>query len=344
MDYADLSLFTAARLSAAFTYVSPATRIPDQFVPRSNDGRRPAFHVVDGGYFDNDGVSSAIEFLTSAVAPCVTAQELTDELESPKLDVQIQKRIAFMVQWGVAALTRSPSGKFTPSFSTEEQKLIDLCKDFKRLPILLIEIRDSYDIDAHESPDSYARQAYQELIGSHYRPLANVPGPLGPLGELLAPPEAALNAGFSSSTLRNRRELDLLRRAVADKLEIHPIVLDYRMFHCNESSGRDHTCLQSAAGPSGSKRSEEDEEKNVALSWHLTERQQSAILGLQGLEVRDGERVPCWKVQPALLRYDGIKESPDERIRSGLAWLQLVSGRIFPNSPVEVEATCRNAN
>ena len=66
LQYADLSLATAARLSATFPVVSSGTRIPLAY---SMHG----YHFLDGGYFDNDGTSSAIEFLTSA-------------LEDPQLD------------------------------------------------------------------------------------------------------------------------------------------------------------------------------------------------------------------------------------------------------------------
>jgi hypothetical protein len=53
---ADLRLSTAARLSATFTYVSPAARIDPSYAQN-------AYHFVDGGYFDNDGTASVIEFL-----------------------------------------------------------------------------------------------------------------------------------------------------------------------------------------------------------------------------------------------------------------------------------------
>lgn len=58
--YADLSLATAARLSATFPVVSSASRLPTAFAHH-------AFHFVDGGYFDNDGTASVIEFLHSAM-------------------------------------------------------------------------------------------------------------------------------------------------------------------------------------------------------------------------------------------------------------------------------------
>lgn len=58
----DIGAATAARLSAAFPYVSPAAR-SDATVPK---GKR--FHFVDGGYYDNFGVSSAAEWLNEAMA------------------------------------------------------------------------------------------------------------------------------------------------------------------------------------------------------------------------------------------------------------------------------------
>jgi hypothetical protein len=56
----DVSVVTAARLSATFPWVSPIAR-PWLEV----SGSSQAFHLVDGGYFDNWGVYSAIEFLSS---------------------------------------------------------------------------------------------------------------------------------------------------------------------------------------------------------------------------------------------------------------------------------------
>lgn len=58
--YADLPLSTAARISATFPVVSSATRIPPPYA-------KAASHFLDGGYFDNDGTGSAIEFLYSVM-------------------------------------------------------------------------------------------------------------------------------------------------------------------------------------------------------------------------------------------------------------------------------------
>jgi hypothetical protein len=56
----DLSIATAARLSATFPYVSPICRnYPDL------SGKN--FHVADGGYFDNFGVFTAIQWLNDRI-------------------------------------------------------------------------------------------------------------------------------------------------------------------------------------------------------------------------------------------------------------------------------------
>jgi hypothetical protein len=56
----DLPLASAAQLSATFPYVSSAARIPASIACKG-------LHFVDGGYYDNDGTASAIEFLRSAL-------------------------------------------------------------------------------------------------------------------------------------------------------------------------------------------------------------------------------------------------------------------------------------
>ena len=50
----DVPVVTATRLSASFPYVSPAARA---------DVAGPASHLVDGGYYDNYGISSLVEWL-----------------------------------------------------------------------------------------------------------------------------------------------------------------------------------------------------------------------------------------------------------------------------------------
>jgi predicted acylesterase/phospholipase RssA len=59
IDYADrdIAVATAARLSASFPYVSPPARIDRQGVFADE------YHFVDGGYYDNYGTATAVEWL-----------------------------------------------------------------------------------------------------------------------------------------------------------------------------------------------------------------------------------------------------------------------------------------
>ncbi len=68
----DLSVVTAARLSAAFPFVTPIGRPAAGSVPDSI-----AYHVADGGYYDNFGVMSAIEFLRAVLPAYVRADPVS---------------------------------------------------------------------------------------------------------------------------------------------------------------------------------------------------------------------------------------------------------------------------
>lgn len=59
----DISIGTAVRLSATFPYVSPAARadLPSR-------APEPRFHIVDGGYYDNYGISTLVEWLDDALS------------------------------------------------------------------------------------------------------------------------------------------------------------------------------------------------------------------------------------------------------------------------------------
>jgi len=59
----DVAMTTAVRLSAAFPYVSPAARAD------ADDGKHRYSHVVDGGYFDNYGVSALTAIADAALQP-----------------------------------------------------------------------------------------------------------------------------------------------------------------------------------------------------------------------------------------------------------------------------------
>lgn len=59
--YGDIAVVTAARLSATFPYITPISR------PDSTASEGDAYHVADGGYYDNFGVITALEFLDAAM-------------------------------------------------------------------------------------------------------------------------------------------------------------------------------------------------------------------------------------------------------------------------------------
>lgn len=64
----DMNIATAARLSANFPYVSPVDRADTEGDCNSvGDAQCGTFHLADGGYYDNDGVATAVEFLWLAL-------------------------------------------------------------------------------------------------------------------------------------------------------------------------------------------------------------------------------------------------------------------------------------
>jgi hypothetical protein len=81
---ADLDMVTAARLSATFPYVSPASRAawdkerPSQEPP-------PQIHLADGGYFDNFGVLAAVEWARDLLStpPADAPDSAAELLEEP---------------------------------------------------------------------------------------------------------------------------------------------------------------------------------------------------------------------------------------------------------------------
>ena len=58
-DY-DIKIPTAVRLSSTFPYVTPAARL---YYAGNQDLKKPEFHITDGGYYDNYGMTILIEWL-----------------------------------------------------------------------------------------------------------------------------------------------------------------------------------------------------------------------------------------------------------------------------------------
>lgn len=72
----DVQADTAARLSATFPYVSPAAR------SRLNQPPDAMLHVVDGGYYDNYGMTSLVEWLNNALAENLISEVLVIQIHS----------------------------------------------------------------------------------------------------------------------------------------------------------------------------------------------------------------------------------------------------------------------
>jgi hypothetical protein len=69
-----VDVWTGARLSATFSYVSPAARASFAVFDKGEIERQPPDagspalqHIIDGGYHDNSGVASALDWLAAAV-------------------------------------------------------------------------------------------------------------------------------------------------------------------------------------------------------------------------------------------------------------------------------------
>lgn len=90
-EFPDLPLATAAQMSATFPYVSSAARVPMEL-----DNAVNSVHFVDGGYYDNDGTASAIEFLHYALIPplkpTTTAQEKESETKTSVVQAAGQEK------------------------------------------------------------------------------------------------------------------------------------------------------------------------------------------------------------------------------------------------------------
>jgi hypothetical protein len=232
--YADLPLATAVRLSGTFPYVSSASRIPTEI---SDLG----FHFVDGGYFDNDGTSSVAEFLYFA---------LSDNQTIPAGAAKGAKK------------KPSRSGGGEESSDTSQRGPI---------PILLVEIRNDWDMDSRDSAESFAAQDHlKQSAGSGVWTLNDQdrPSGWGVDSQLDAPLKGFWNAGHSSDTRRNRRELCMVEKAYRKQIAVHHMVFDYRNSNDRDQplswdlTPNDRDNVYCALNPNGSRCESKTDEKN----------------------------------------------------------------------------------
>jgi hypothetical protein len=195
-SYADLPIASAARLSATFPYVSSASRVPRTYATY-------AYHFVDGGYYDNDGTASAIEFLNSAIAKPASNASLDPCLKpAPPLPTSSSIPTPFA----------SASTKFTTKQGIAQSK--ELLRP--PLAVLLIEIRNGDDLDPLSNVDDYNFQSHPKDKHDWTA-----------LSQLSAPPGALWKAGHESVTRRNRLGLCLLETTYLDRLIIHHVIFNF---------------------------------------------------------------------------------------------------------------------
>ncbi|MGA2251066.1 hypothetical protein [Terracidiphilus sp.] len=179
--YADLPLATAAQLSATFPYVSSATTFPSM-------NHKLGVHFVDGGYYDNDGTASAMEFLRAA------------------LDC-----------WGDGRRVQASSSIPNPCELIKQR-----AGDKDHLPdhplrIILVEIRNSPDVTPTGQTCCIA---WQDIAGG------NTPWNL--FDQLVAPLQGFWGAGHDSITDRNRNVLLMLMGTYKGRLDLKHFVIDDR--------------------------------------------------------------------------------------------------------------------
>lgn len=183
MGYADLPIATAARLSATFPYVSSASRVPKAYATY-------AYHFVDGGYYDNDGTGSAIEFINAALAKSDPEESMDPCLRPDPAPAE-----------SVLASSKGEKGRLSKT---------------PPLAILLIEIRNGDDLDPMSNVDDYNFQTHP--VDHHL---------WSALSQISAPPGALWKAGHESVTRRNRLGLCLLETTYLDSLVIHHVVFNF---------------------------------------------------------------------------------------------------------------------
>jgi len=139
-------LATAARLSAAFSYVSPAVLLPTQ----------PRRRVVDAGYYDNYGLSLACGWLRSLLVKHGTA--LKDHVSSI-LVIQIRDN--------VSELSVNPEDRLDPTKAPPNESTSWLGRGLEGLtspPEGLLSARDSVMLFRNDADLQATSQLYREVF------------------------------------------------------------------------------------------------------------------------------------------------------------------------------------
>lgn len=122
----DLAVSTAARQSAAFPYVSPASR-PDF---QSEDS--PHGHLVDGGYYDNYGIASSVDYLLEALPDATGKRILLIQIEAGLFGEKKLERIPYGWFYQLLAPAQGLLGVWDTGMRSRNEVEIALLKEVVR--------------------------------------------------------------------------------------------------------------------------------------------------------------------------------------------------------------------
>ncbi|WP_416671968.1 hypothetical protein [Egbenema bharatensis] len=227
----DLRITTAARLSATFPYVSPICRnYPN--VPQSN------FHVADGGYFDNFGVFTAVQWLNDRVLRAsATDTGATDQGATDHVGID--------------------------DASSQENPL-----NIQR--VLLIEIR-SFPEPENFKAEPPGRRGWLQKQWKNLRGEENLNTP-GWKMTILGPLLTLFNVRNYTQAARNEVDIQGLKQQWKGKVDIHHHVIQFPL--AEDLSPATPSCPLTAEQQEMMKQARLDE---PPLSWKLTEKQKQAI-------------------------------------------------------------------
>ncbi|NES18111.1 MAG: patatin-like phospholipase family protein [Symploca sp. SIO3E6] len=137
-DNYDIDVTTAARLSATFPYVTPICRnlYPDNLQEKKHD-----YHVADGGYFDNFGVFTTVEWLDKVVLNNID-------------DLKLQKVIILQIN------AFPPSASTSNNSITKRGWLMSLAG-----PLLAtVKVRNSTQTDRNDLEIQVLQEKWEQLV------------------------------------------------------------------------------------------------------------------------------------------------------------------------------------
>jgi hypothetical protein len=194
----DIGWPTAARLSATFPWVSPISILKAPFGKWQNYGN----HLADGGYYDNDGLATAMEFLWSAYGDAARVDQCRHSADPNCLDSVVIPPAPpdHLKRTGPLKQRKRPVHLRSKAKHVENRQVAEVPK------VLLIEIRNS---------------PWQEFKLS--------PGntPADPVAQTIAPLLTLVHAWNGGQPSRNQRELMLLQVALAGKVDLHHVVFTF---------------------------------------------------------------------------------------------------------------------